>query len=194
MNKSFIVLFALTIGVTCAHAQTSSGNMMVGGGLTFSSVSYQGGSANDGNRVSFSPGFGYFINDNLAVGSTLVLTSERSGTGSNKTISTSFELGPFARYYIFTSNERFGFFGQAQLTFGTGKTDPPTGDVTRRNSLEVALSPGAAYFFNEHWAVEFAIRGFAFRSVNPDGDNDKYTVVDLGLNSFEPTLAFRYHF
>ena len=97
---------------------------------------------------------------------------------------------------MFTSNESFGFFGQAQLSFSTGKSDPPVGNVMRSNSVSFALSPGAVFFFNEHWAVEFSLRGFVFRSTDPntDNDDDKYSTVELGLNSLSPALGFRYHF
>jgi hypothetical protein len=196
MNKSIIALFLLALGATAAQAQTSSGSMMVGGGFEFTSVSYQAGSANDENRVSFTPSFGYFVSDNFAVGASLTLGSEREGTGAGKTVRSSFGLGPFARYYIFTSNEKFGFFGQAQLAFSSTKTDPPVGNVLRGNAISFALSPGVAFFFNEHWAAEFAFRGFVFTSTDPNKntDNDKYNVVQLGLNSFTPSLGFRYHF
>lgn len=196
MNKSIIALLFLVIGSTYVHGQTSAGNMMLGGGLSFNSVSYQAGSDNDESNVIFSPGFGYFVSDNLAIGTTLTLSSGRDGTGAGKTVSSSFGLGPFARYYIFTSNESFAFFGQAQLSFETGKVDPPVGNVRRSSEISFALSPGAAFFFNEHWAVEFALRGFVFTSGDPnkDNDDDKYSTVELGLNSFVPTLGFRYHF
>jgi outer membrane protein len=196
MNKSFIVLCALVLAATWVNAQTSSGSMMLGGGLNFSSSSSQTGSNNDQNSVAFSPGFGYFIGDNFAVGTTLYLASSRSGTGANKTVQSAFGLGPFARYYLFTSNDRFAFFGQAQLVFSTSKYDPPAGNVTKGNEISFALSPGAAFFFNEHWALEFSIRGFALTSGDPNtnNDDDKYTEVELGLNSFSPSLGFRYHF
>lgn len=196
MNKSLIVACALVLGTTLTYGQTSSGNMMVGGGLEFESVSYKNGSSNNESNVTFSPSFGYFVSDNLAVGATLVVGSYRDGTGSGKTVTSRFGLGPFARYYIPTSNDRFCFFGQAQLTFISGKTDPPSGRVTKSNEIDFALSPGFAYFFNDHWAVEFAIRGFGIRSVNPDTDEDdgKYTEVGFGLNSLSPSIGFRYHF
>ena len=197
MSKSFIVLCALVLATTCANAQTSSGSMMLGGGLDFTSLSYQSGNANDQNSVTFSPDFGYFISDNFAVGATLALGSTRRGTGANKTVESSFGLGPFARYYLFTSNDRFAFFGQAQLVFSTNKTDPPAGNVVKGNEISFALSPGAAFFFNEHWALEFSIRGFALRSGDPNtsNNNDKYTITELGLNSFSlNSLGFRYHF
>jgi outer membrane protein len=189
----FLVFATFTIG---SHAQTSSGNMMVGGGLRFSSTSYENGSVNDISTVTFSPGFAYFIRDNFAVGATLGMMSSREGTGPNKTLRSSLGFGPFARYYIFTSNDRFGFFGQAQLEFSGGKTDPATGNLSRNNAVSFSLSPGAAFFFNEHWALEFSVTGFTFTSGNADTDSDgnKYTRVVFGLDSFSPGLGFRYHF
>lgn len=197
MNKSFLFLCAVMLGaIIGVHAQTSSGNMMIGGGINFHSTSYQSGSTSDQNTVNFSPSFGYFISDNLAVGTSLTLGSTRTGTGSGKTVESRFGIGPFARYYLFTSNENFGFFGQAQLSIGSTKIDPPIGDVDRGSYVSFALSPGAAFFFNEHWAVEFAITGFQVTSRDPDKDNDddKYTTVEFGLSSIQPSLGFRYHF
>lgn len=196
MNKFFILLCAALVTTIFANAQTSSGNMMVGGTLEFSSTSRQGGSFNDGTSITFSPSFGYFIQDNLVVGSSLTLSSSRIGTGADKTINSSFGLGPFARYYKFTSNENFAFFGQAGLSFAFEKTDPSAGGVTKSNSITFSVAPGAAYFFNQHWAIELAITGFVFRSSDPDtsNNNDKVNTVELGLSSFSPTFGFRYHF
>lgn len=196
MKKVFISVLSAMLVTTFLHAQTSSGNMMVGGSLNFSSVSYEGGNANDGSTVGFSPNFGYFINDNFAIGASLGLGSSRQGTGANKTIRSSFSFGPFARYYMFTSSENFAFFGQAGLTFSTGKTDPSAGGVTKSNAIRFYVSPGAAYFFNEHWALEFSVNGFSISSTdeNTSADNDKVTRVDFILSSFSPTLGFRYHF
>jgi len=196
MNKISIVVFALVVFTTCVHAQTSSGNMMLGGSLDFSSVSRESGNANDVSSITFSPSFGYFVSDKLAVGTSLTLSSTRSGTGAGKTINTSFGLGPFARYYMFTSNENFAFFGQAGLSFASGKTDPAAGGVTKNSSISFSVFPGAAYFFNEHWALELSITGFAISSVDPNtaNANDKITRVDFDIYSFSPALGVRYHF
>lgn len=196
MNKSITLIFALAITATTAVAQTSAGNMMVGGSLDFSSVSRQSGSLNDISSVTFSPSFGYFVRDNFAVGTSLTLGSTRTGTGAAKTVSSTFAMGPFARYYIFTANERFGFFGQAGLNFGSGKTDPPAGTVTRNSFISFSVSPGAAYFFTDHWAMEFSITGLAISATDPDTatDDDKVTRVDFDLRFFSPSLGLRYHF
>jgi outer membrane protein len=196
MNKSHILLFVFVIVSAWAHAQTSAGSMMVGGSIAFSSSSRQGGSANDDSGFVFAPSFGYFVSDNFAVGTSLWLGSSRSGTGAAKTTSSSFGLGPFARYYLFTSNEQFGFFGQAALSFQTGRTDPAFGNITKTQTISFALQPGAAYFLNEHWAIELFLAGFSISSEDPNTDNadDKISRVNFSLSSFSPTLGFRYHF
>jgi hypothetical protein len=196
MNKSFILLFAFIMVTTWAKAQTSAGSMMVGGAIEFSSVSREGGSANDGSSFTFSPSFGYFISDNLAVGTSLTLGSERTGTGDAKTVTSSFGVGPFVRYYKFTSNESLAIFGQAGLSIGSGKTDPAFGGVSRTSFVSFSVFPGAAYFFNEHWAAELSITGFMISSTDPNKSNndDKITRVEFGLSSLSPSIGFRYHF
>lgn len=196
MNKSFILVFALVIATTIVDAQTSSGNMMVGGSINFSSSSREGGSLKDYSDFSFSPSFGYFISDNLAIGTSLTIATSRIGTGSAKSTSNSFGLGPFARYYKFTSHESLAFFGQAGLSFLSGKTDPAFGNVTNNNAISFSIFPGAAYFLNEHWAMELSITGFRVESSDPDTDrpNDKTTTVDFSIHSLSPALGLRYHF
>jgi outer membrane protein len=196
MNKLLILLCAFTVVTTWTYGQTSAGNMMVGGSISFNSSSREGGSANDASGFTFSPDFGYFISDNFVVGTSLSLSSSRQGTGAAKTTSNSFGIGPFARYYLFTSNEQFGFFGQAKVAFLTGRTDPAFGQISKRQEISFALQPGAAYFLNDHWAIELYIAGFTFSSEDPDteNDNDKITRVNFSLSSLQPTLGFRYHF
>lgn len=195
MNKFLIPVVALVIASFTSHAQTSAGNMMVGGTIDLTSVSYQG---NQGNASSFTltPVFGYFVSDALAVGGVLSVGSSHSGTGAGKSTASSFGFGPFARYYMFTSNENLAIFGQALLTFETEKSDPAFGNVKHGNDIAFAISPGATYFFNEHWAAEVTLKGLSLVSTDPDTDNpdDKYTAVNFNLSSFSPTLGFRYHF
>lgn len=196
MNKTIVFLLAFLAGAGAVHAQTSPGNMMAGGAISFSSSSREGGSVNDYGAFGFAPSFGYFVSDHLAVGTSLTIATSRTGTGSAKTTENAFGIGPFARYYLFTSNEQFAFFGQAGLSFLSQKTDPPVGEITKGNAISFSLFPGAAYFFNEHWAMELSITGFAVTSEDPDtdNDNDKRTTVDFSIHSFSPSLGLRYHF
>jgi len=195
MSKSFFLLSAFFVAATFATAQTSSGNFMFGGGINISSVSRQSAVDADNSSFSFSPSAGYFVGENFAVGLGFTIASEKSGPANNRIKETSFGIGPFARYYFFTSNDQFAIFGQAGLSLANGKTKYSGGDIDRATSTTFSVFPGAAYFFNEHWAVELAITGFVVSAYDPDtnNDNDKVTSVQFGLHSFSPTLGFRYH-
>src|SRR5690606_14860210 len=114
----------------------------------------------------------------------------------NKSTSNAFGIGPFARYYLFTSNSQFGFFGQAALGFSTGKNESAAGAVTKTSNVSFSVSPGAAFFFNEHWAMELMITALSVSSYDPNknNDNDKSTTFNFGVNTLSPTVGVRYHF
>lgn len=197
--KKVTFLFALmsALVITSANAQTSQGNMMVGGTLSFSNTSQEGSSDAGSSSTTFSPSFGYFVIDNLAVGANIGFTSGTTDTGATKTEANTFSFGPFARYYKFTSNDKFAFFGQASLTLSSTKTETtPPGNEVKNGSTTFAISPGFAYFFNEHWALDFSITGLSIRSNDPnkDADDDKTTTIQFNISSLSPQLGFRYHF
>lgn len=198
MKKVTLILFAafLTLSTLSLNAQTSSGNMMVGGELSFRSTSAEGNSDYQNSGIAFSPSFGYFISDNLAVGAGLSLGSGTTDTGANKTVTSSFGFGPFARYYKFTSNENFAFYGQAQFFYNSERADFTPGGETKSQEITFSIAPGFSYFFTEHWAIDLSIAGLVIRSSDPNKDNanDKTTTIRFDLTSLAPSLGFRYHF
>src|SRR5690348_13806033 len=116
MKKSIFVMVLSLAMANLVEAQTTSGNMMLGGTLDLSSTKYEN-SATNSSSIYFSPSFGYFVADNLAVGASITIGNNTSGTGNAKTVFSSFGVGPFARYYKFTSSENFAFFAQAGINF-----------------------------------------------------------------------------
>lgn len=195
MKQTLILLFVTSM-IYSAHAQTAAGNMMAGGSLNFYSNSVEGNSDTGSSGLTFSPGLGYFIKDNLAVGVSLIVGTSTNDSGASKTVNTSFGLGPFARYYKYTSNENFAFFGQAQFYFISGKSDFTPGGENKSTTISFAISPGFSYFFNDHWALDFSIAGLTIQSYDPDTstDGDKQSNIGFGLSTFSPSLGFRYHF
>lgn len=189
-----VLLFAATIGFV--NAQTSAGNMMLGGGISFSTTSYEASSDVEDSYISFSPSFGYFVADNFVVGAGLSILNSVEDNGFNRTEWSSFGFGPFVRYYKFTSNDKFAFYGQASLLFESGKQDATPGGEVKTGATTFAVSPGFAYFFNEHWAVELQLAGFIVNSSDPnkDTDNNRSTDVIFSIESFNPTLGLRFHF
>ena len=194
MKKIFIAIAFISISFF-AKAQTTSGQMMIGGTLSMSSINYKESNGSDYSSLTFAPSFGYFVKDNLAIGATVSLGSSKSGTGPGQSKSSSFGVGPFVRFYKFTSSEQFAFFGNASITFGSSRSETGNTITDKSSNLTFAIAPGFAYFFNEHWAAELSITGLRIQNSNSDNfpGNDR-TSVTFDVSSFSPNLGVRYHF
>jgi outer membrane protein len=191
MKKGLLFFAVVMFAATLSNAQTDQGGMMVGGGIGVSSSSEEGSTAKT-TSFGFRPNFGYFISDNLVIGAELGIGSTTTKLGAAKATSSSFDFGPFARYYKFTSNENFAFYGEASLMIGSNKS---AADV-KSGTTTFAVSPGFAYFLNEHWGIDFQFSLLAVEvdEPNKDANDDKTTTVYFGVNTFNPSLGIRYYF
>ncbi|MBT1686554.1 outer membrane beta-barrel protein [Dawidia soli] len=200
MKKLFaICIFAA--GITgYAQAQTTAGNMLLGGGIGYNSQKQEtGGDDATNNTFSFTPSFGYFVADDFAVGLNLEFSSSNRENwddfgGEYKV--TEFLFEPFARYYMFTPNEKFAFFAEGALGFGSQKVDPDGGDELKASMFRFRVSPGFAYFISDKWSLDFQLSGISYTSYDPntdsDFDDDKQSEFVFGVDSFNPSLGFRY--
>lgn len=190
--RKLIMLSIFGLLSSVAMAQTTAGNMMIGGGFRISS-STQETAADDlkSSQFGVSPSFGYFLSDGLALGVNVGFDSYKYTNDDKQTI---FSFGPFVRYYKFIADDKFAFIGTAGVNFGSGKYDPDAGNETKTSSMNVYVSPGFAYFFSPKWSLDFQLQGISFNSSDPnkDGDNDKNKSFTFGASSFSPSLGFRY--
>jgi outer membrane protein len=193
--KKTITFLVCIVSLYAAKAQTAAGNMMVGGSLKYTSTSFNGGDDKE-NQMIFSPSFGYFVADNFVVGGEITLLTSSEDEGAENLKSSLFAIGPFARYYKYTGNEDFAFFGQASFSYGSGKSDNTGGGDTKFSVFVFDVSPGFSYFFTDHWALDFSLSLLSISSTDPDkdADDDNVTRVEFGVESFSPSLGFRYHF
>src|SRR5688572_23388423 len=98
MKKILLVVMLNVIGVF-TYAQTVQGSKVLGGGVSYETMSYRS-FYNDKAKISsisFVPSFGYFVADNLAVGANLsILSSTDSDDGEGAEVQyTEFGIGPF---------------------------------------------------------------------------------------------------
>lgn len=192
MKKTITIFsFIFTSLVTYTQAQTSQGSLSLGGGISITSEKDENpGEDVKTTIVRFSPSVGYFVVDNLAVGLNLDLTSRKREDDKYSDLL----IGPFARYYKYTSNEKFAFYGEVGFLFGSTKNEPDGQDEIKGSLFNFYISPGFAYFFNEKWALDLRLQGISYSSEDPnkDRDDDKENTFTFGANSFNPTLGFRY--
>jgi hypothetical protein len=169
----FIILFVLAVASVCS-AQTSQGSMTVGGDISVQNSSVSGGAST--NSTTFSPSFGYFIKDKLLLGAALGITnSSVSGGASTNT----FSIAPFVRFYKFTADDKFAFFGQGAIGYST--------QTGQQSVVSFTVRPGFAYFFTPHWGLDFLLPGLSYSN----GNNT--TTFGLSISS-SPSLGFRYYF
>lgn len=112
--KKFFLLGLFIASVTAANAQFIEKGAIVGSGSVWLNfTSYEDYSTRS---FSLQPWAGFFIIDNFAIGGQLgVSNSSTDPEVGNSYSSTSFSIGPIARYYL-----PMGLFFQADAGFGAG--------------------------------------------------------------------------
>ncbi|HYE53619.1 MAG TPA: outer membrane beta-barrel protein [Chitinophagaceae bacterium] len=156
MKKIYTCVAAICCCLAAA-AQTEKGNWMVGGNFELNTVS-------NNTTISLNPTAGVFVINNLALGGTVDLSYSK--LGENR--STTFGIGPLARYYFGKSNFRPYLHGD--LNFVSQKFKFPTGTNTE-NGIGYFLAGGIAAFLNRNVAVE-ALAGYQhtkLRNIEGDG-------------------------
>ena len=172
------------------HAQapfTEKGTFLIGGAMSLTtSTSDQEVTA--GSRTQkfegltttqfdFTPDFGYFIIDNLALGISLDYSIQSVEDTVGKSTDTDVLIGPFARYY-FGTKETSAFFFEANSGFGTASNDN-FGASTDNTVFRIGAGPGftivaagivgieaIAKYAYSHSTSEFTIDGQRFENVD----------------------------
>ncbi len=194
MKKSILIFAVVVCTAVTAWSQTTQGSLTFGGGIRYTTTKddYDGDQKNT--EFSFQPSVGYFVADNLAIGVTLSMTSNKVDYGNSDNTTNQFLVGPFARYYKFTSNEKFAFTGEAGFLLGSSKSKFSGGGENKGSSFNFYIAPGFTYFLSEKWGVDFQLRGITYSSSKPNKDVDvKSSSFSFGLQSFSPSLGFRFY-
>ncbi|MBX2964753.1 MAG: porin family protein [Cyclobacteriaceae bacterium] len=195
MKRTSVVLLFLSFVSIAVWAQTNQGNFVVGGSIGFGSTKVSDAESTS-NNFSFSPQAGYFIADGMEVG--LLLGFSTSGgkiNGNDVTKYTNTSVGPYFKYYMFTSNENFAFTLRAATQFGFRKQDPPIGNDIKGSSFGFTVSPGFTYFFTDKIGLDFQLAGIGIHTTKPNKEVDSTTTTfTFGVDSFSPSLGFRYFF
>lgn len=168
MKKIILGIAALT-GVLIANGQTNTGDWMVGGNFRLNT-------ADDNTQISFTPNAGVFVVDNLAIGGNLGLSYSKSG--NNKY--TSFNVGPFVRYYFTTESQAVrpilhGAFNYLSTKNKIGNTASSTNTGTN-----FFIGGGAAAFISKNVSID-ALLGY---------DRTKYKNFD-GSGGFAFNIGFQ---
>lgn len=195
MKKTLLTLAAIAGLTIAANAQTEQGKFIVGGQVGFETSKVKDTDVKN-NSFSINPTVGYFVSDNIAVGTGIGYSWAKAETNENNSVKNdAFKVSPFVRSY--SGNGPFKFFAQLSVPMAWGKTTTETSNSSNEVKFEsygAELAPGFAYFPTSKIGVELKVRGLYFNS-SKIKDQD-YTVNTFGLdaNSLAPTLGVQFHF
>lgn len=188
-----------------SQAQTEKGKFLTGGNVSYSTSKSDAEGAKSSHSFSIVPNVGYFVDDNIAVGTGIGYESSKSNVASQVGKQEAFVISPFGRYYVPVA-ENFKFFGQVSVPMAFGSTkatdaDLEVGDKTGSSTaIGVALSPGFAYFPSSRIGLEFSLNGVSYNNYSvedSDGNELKgYGSEDfsIGTNFFTPRLGIQFYF
>lgn len=204
--KKLILSIALLSGVAfTTQAQTDKGKFIVGGNVSYSTSKSDAAGAKASHDFSILPNVGYFVSDNIAVGTGIGYQTSKSAIPSDFGKEGAFVIAPFGRHYVPVA-EKFKFFSQLSvpMAFGTTKAtndDLKVGEKTGTStSIGVALSPGFAYYPSSKIGIEFALNGIAYnnyRLEDANGNDRKGSGSDsfsIGTDFFTPRIGIQFYF
>lgn len=201
--KKIIVMCVSCLLVVSALAQTTQGTISLGGALGISSSTDNITAGETKSTTVFvAPSVGYFLADGMELGLNVAFSNEKFEIdGDDAGSESETALGPYFKYYMFTSNENFAFTLNASLLFGFTKSSPPSevdADDVKGSSLQFSISPGFSYFFTDKIGLDFQLQGLTFRKEDPntdsDADDDESSSFTFGVASFSPSLGFKFYF
>ncbi|WP_256012276.1 outer membrane beta-barrel protein [Desertivirga xinjiangensis] len=205
MKKLVLSIALLSAFAFAGQAQTEKGKIIVGGTASYTSSKSDADGAKAAENLSLVPNIGYFVANNIAVGTGVGYNYSKLDHASSFGQNEAFVVSPFGRYYV-DLGEKFKFFGQASvpMAFGTVKATDASGDTGAKTgtstSIGVAVSPGFAYFPTKKIGIEFAFQGASYESykVKDGNDNDLEgegrETFAIGTSFFTPKIGVQFHF
>jgi hypothetical protein len=185
-----LIISLLTLTISC-FAQTEKGSLMIGGSLGTNS----GKNTNyDIFNIYFTPQAGYFVINNLAIGTGIELSYGSSTVDFPTTPSESYKYNistvgftPFVRYYL--GEKKMKPFVQGVYTYSYfSESKTPVGSTQTSISGYIAhatLGGGLAYFIAQNVSIDATLDYQVFRS-NAAFVFNNQPAFKVGLQFFLP--------
>ena len=179
-----------------ASSGFSKGSTFVSGAVGFGSEKF--GDAFDSKSMNFSPSFGYFVTENIAVGAQLNITSAENVEVNAPGLGmvpfekfSSFGADIFGRYY-FTPADKFSLFGQLAVGFGSEKYEDG-GDI-KASTFGVNAGLGLNYFVSSNFALQASWACLGYNSHKFEDADDSYNTFGLNADLSNINLGLVYKF
>jgi hypothetical protein len=199
--KKIFTLLCITIAFFSqqAAAQLKKGEKMLGGNIGFTNLDTEQdrnpGYKAESSNILVQPQLGFGIGGNWIIGIQAGFAYNKQETsypfqGTQEQKSRTISGGVFARKF-FPVGERFGIFGQGDVSYARSKdkytTQGGSNGEINGNSIMVAVSPGAYFRTGKRFILEAEVGslGYEHRTSKPESGGDKVTSnsVFLGLSN-----------
>jgi outer membrane protein assembly factor BamA len=170
MNKLFAILTVVAISTTMIFSQ--QGTVAIGVGSNLANQSWQ--------DYSLVPTVGYFISDNMMVGTGFTMGSSIDEVGTTEYKSSAMSVSPFARFYL---NESMYISAGIDMTSFNSITEDDTNKDTYTEST-FGFNGGVGYslMWNDHICIEpsfgFGTSGGSTTSEFESGGNTNSNSTD----------------
>jgi hypothetical protein len=148
----FVAMFILL--ATVSHAQTEKGRVMIG--ATTSNLAFAARNGFSNFYLNISPHVGYFLIDNLAIGTRLGFGyNSLRNNGQNVTRGMGIGVGVYGRYYV-PLTDRFKLPIDAEIGLVTGRTRS-IGFESNYSQLRSHIAAGIAWFMTNNASLELLL-------------------------------------
>lgn len=181
--KKFFLLAALVAGAQAVQAQSiAAGTVSLGGGIGYSTTTNKFGVGQNSHEAkssqfSFSPTFGYFVAENVAIGLNLEIDTvtpfHSTGSSTTPDANVSLRIGPFVQFYKMFS-EQFGLTGALGAGYlKLNETGFNSGQVytTKASGAYAQITPGIVFFPIPKFALSATIGSLGYTTLSDDNDN-----------------------
>ncbi len=188
MKKTLVTIVMIILSVTISNAQLTQGAWLAGGNASFFSTDNLSSSTTRivTTVISVSPSIGYFIADKFAVGFRPYYgyggsrVTEGASTSFPSSSTSSYRIGPFARYYFLNPEKQFNLFAESSFMYGRNRTNN-SGNITQDPPYTtLSFLAGPVLYFNSSVGLEFTI-GYSTKHQQNISRNDNHFEMGLGF-------------
>lgn len=195
MKKVIITLAigALALSSYAQDAKPGAGKMFLAGTLGYSrstpEVAKTAPDPEASSTIVFSPSFGYFVNDGLAIGGRLAISKDMMKDMEG---GLTFGIGGFARKY-WSLADNFFMFGEGAIGYSSstpqyakGATEPDAA-----TSFGIGVAPGFGYYPGKSFGVEFSLPSvFGIQTTKSSKDNNSGMNFQIGASTLAQPVSF----
>jgi hypothetical protein len=157
--KYLLIIIVFIASYTDANSQTEEGSRMVGGSLDLD-LAFD--DDDDAFEFLFTPRYGIFVKNGLAVGGEIGIRYEKTGDDNTET---DIAFGPFARWYIL-GGETLKMLLQAEAGYLYSR-NKIGGSSATEHGFQFFGGPGMSYFISDNVSLD-VILGYNYRTFGDD--------------------------